>query len=150
LDQDGEMVGILPLEDALKKAYNAGVDLLEISPQMDPPVCKIADYGKYRYEQQKKKQEAKKKQKTADVKEIKFRPFIEQHDYDVKLKKITQFLEAGHKVKLSLRFRGREMAHKDLGMEVFSRIKDATQDLAKTDFGPKMEGRQILMVLSPA
>jgi translation initiation factor IF-3 len=128
---------------------DAGLDLVEVAGNVDPPVCKILDYGKLKYETQKKKSEARKKQKTIDVKEIKFRPNIEQHDYDVKMKAMRRFLEEGDKVKVTLRFRGREMMHQHLGMKVLNRVREETDELAKVEQMPQMEGRQMIMVLSP-
>lgn len=136
-------------EKGLEMARNVGLDLVEVSPNAKPPVCKILDYGKYRYEQQKKANEAKKKQKTVDVKELKMRPTIEEHDYQVKLKKAKQFIEKEDKVKFSIRFRGREMAHQDVGREVMLRLLEDLQDIAKTELSPKMEGRQMIMIVAP-
>lgn len=133
----------------MDKADDAGLDLVEISPNAEPPVCKVMDYGKFKYEQQKKANEARKKQKVVDVKEVKLRPTIEKHDYDVKLRNARKFLEKGDKVKVSLRFRGREMAHQDLAREVVERFRDDLADLSKVELAPKMEGRQMLMVLAP-
>lgn len=135
--------------DALEIAAEAGMDLIEISPNAEPPVCKVLDYGKYKYEQQKKKNEARKKQKVVDVKEVKLRPNIDTHDYDVKLRNAQRFLESGDKVKVTLRFRGRELAHQDIGMELLHKVKDELEDLAKVEQMPKMEGRQMIMVLAP-
>ena len=135
--------------EAIAKAVNAGLDLVEVAGNVDPPVCKILDYGKLKYETQKKKSEARKKQKTIDVKEIKFRPNIEQHDYDVKMKAMRRFLEEGDKVKVTLRFRGREMMHQHLGMKVLNRVREETDELAKVEQMPQMEGRQMIMVLAP-
>ena len=143
------MVGVITTQKALEKAYDAGMDLIEVSPNAEPPVCKILDYGKYKYEQQKKANEAKKKQKTVEVKEIKLRPTIEDHDYGVKLKNARRFIEDGNKVKVTLRFRGREMAHMDLGMEVLKRFEGDMEDIAKVDQPAKPEGRQVMMVMSP-
>jgi translation initiation factor IF-3 len=145
---DGEMIGLCSVDEALEKAAEHGLDLVEISPNADPPVCKILDYGKYKYEQQKKANEAKKRQKTIEVKEIKIRPTIEEHDYQVKYKNAHKFLEQGNKVKVTLRLRGREMAHKDIAMEVLNRMKNELSDVGKVDLEPKMEGRQVIMVLS--
>lgn len=131
-------------------AEEAGLDLVEVSPGAEPPVCKILDYGKYKYEQQKKANEARKKQKTVDVKEVKLRPGIEEHDYQVKLRNARRFLEDGDKVKVTLRFRGREMAHQEIGLGVLNRMKEDLGELAKVDMEAKMEGRQAVMVLSPA
>ena len=130
-------------------ADDLGLDLVEISPDADPPVCKILDYGKYKYEAQKKKSEARKKQKTIDVKEIKMRPGIEEHDYQVKMRAMNRFLDSGDKVKVTLRFRGREMAHQELGAKVLERVKEDLEKLAKVEQFPKMEGRQMTMVLAP-
>ena len=143
------MVGILPLEEGIDLAYEAGLDLVEVSPNADPPVCKILDYGKYKYEAQKKKSEARKKQKTIDVKEIKMRPGIEEHDYQVKMRAMNRFLDSGDKVKVTLRFRGREMAHQELGAKVLDRVRDDLEEQAKVEQFPKMEGRQMTMVLAP-
>jgi translation initiation factor IF-3 len=137
------------MRDALGKAVDAGLDLVEVAGNVEPPVCKILDYGKLKYETQKKKSEARKKQKTIDVKEIKFRPNIEQHDYDVKMKAMRRFLEEGDKVKVTLRFRGREMMHQHLGMKVLDRVRQETDILAKVEQMPQMEGRQMIMVLAP-
>jgi translation initiation factor IF-3 len=136
-------------EDALRLAEEVGLDLVEISPNANPPVCKIMDFGKYKYEQQKKAVEAKKKQKVIEVKEVKFRPNIDKHDYDVKMRNVTRFLEDGDKVKVTLRFRGREMAHQELGREVLERIAADAEDLGKVESMPKMEGRQMIMVIGP-
>lgn len=149
VDENGEMVGVVSVEEALKRAQKAGIDLIEVSPNAEPPVCKILDSGKYKYEAQKRKAEAKKKQKVVQVKEIKMRPGIDQHDYDVKMRNVYKFLEKGDKVKITLRYRGREMAHQDLGMEVLNRVKADTQEIAKVEHQPKMEGRQMIMILGP-
>ena len=134
---------------AIELAIGQGLDLVEISPNTDPPVCKILDYGKYKYESQKRKNEAKKKQKTIDVKEIKLRPNIDEHDYQVKLKKIYEFLGSGDKVKVTMRYRGREMAHQQIGIDVLGRVKTDTQEQSKIELEPKLEGRQMIMVLAP-
>ena len=126
-----------------------GLDLVEIAPNSSPPVCKVLDYGKYKYEAQKRKNEARKKQKTIEVKEIKMRPNIDVHDYDVKMRSIHRFLEEGDKVKVTMRFRGREMAHQELGMQVLHRVRDDLEDLVKVEQHPKMEGRQMIMVIAP-
>ncbi|MGH6618564.1 MAG: translation initiation factor IF-3 [Alphaproteobacteria bacterium] len=149
IDQDGNQLGVVSTRDAIGKAADAGLDLVEVAGNVDPPVCKILDYGKMKYESQKKKSEARKKQKTIDVKEIKFRPNIEQHDYDVKMKAMLRFLEEGDKVKVTLRFRGREMMHQHLGMKVLDRVRQETDEVAKVEQMPQMEGRQMIMVLSP-
>jgi len=142
------MQGVIKTADALKQAEEAGLDLVEVSPNADPPVCKILDYSKYKYEQQKKANEARKKQKTIDLKEVKIRPTTEEHDYQVKLRNVQRFLKAGNKVKVSMRFRGREMAHQDLGMKVMQRLLTDVDGLGKADMGPRVEGRQMIMVLS--
>ena len=139
----------MPVDAALEAAQEAGLDLVEVSPNADPPVCKIIDYGKLKYQEQKKKAEAKKKQKTQDVKEIKMRPNIDIHDYQVKTKAMTRFFEEGDKVKVTLRFRGREMAHQDRGMDVMNRVKADFEALAKVELEPKLEGRQMIMVMAP-
>lgn len=143
------MLGVMSVGSGIKAAEEAGLDLVEVSPNAKPPVCKILDFGKYKYEQQKKASEARKKQKTVDVKEVKMRPTIEEHDYGVKLRNAQRFLKAENKVKVTLRFRGREMAHKDLAAEVLHRFRDDLSDLSKVEFAPKMEGRQMIMILAP-
>lgn len=143
------MLGVVTLEDALAKASDAGLDLLEVSPNAAPPVCKLIDYGKYRYEQQKKANVARKKQKIIQLKELKMRPTIEEHDYQVKMKAARKFLDAGDKVKFTMRFRGREVAHQDVGMEVFNRIKDDLEGLIKIESHARMEGRQMIMIVAP-
>jgi translation initiation factor IF-3 len=130
-------------------AADAGLDLVEIAPNADPPVCKILDSGKYKYEEQKKKNEAKKKQKVIEVKEIKLRPSIDDHDYDVKMRSVTKFIGEGDKVKVTMRFRGRELAHQEIGMNVLMRVKDDLDTIAKVEQFPRMEGRQLTMVVSP-
>ena len=145
---DGEMAGVMSVAEGVKLAEEAGLDLVEVSPNAKPPVCKILDYGKYKYEQQKKASEARKKQKTVDVKEVKIRPGIEEHDYQVKLRNARRFLEGGDKVKVTMRFRGREMAHQQIGMDVLKRMIEETSDVGKVDLEPKFEGRQIIMVMS--
>jgi translation initiation factor IF-3 len=149
IDHDGAQVGVVSIQDAMSRAEDAGLDLVEVAPNVSPPVCKILDVGKLKYETQKKKSEARKKQKTVDVKEIKFRPNIEQHDYDVKMRAMRKFLEEGDKVKVTLRFRGREMVHQHLGMKVLNRVREETDELAKVEQMPQMEGRQMVMVLAP-
>lgn len=143
------MVGVVTTDEALIKAEEAGLDLVEVAPNADPPVCKILDYGKFKYEEQKKAAEARKKQKHFEVKEIKMRPGIDDNDYNVKMRSIHRFLEEGDKVKVTMRFRGREMVHQDLGMKVLMRVRDELEELAKVDQLPKMEGRQMTMVISP-
>ena len=149
IDETGEKRGVVPTADAIVAAEEAGLDLVEVSPNTDPPVCKILDYGKYKYQEQKRKNEAKKKQKTVDVKEIKMRPNIDTHDYDVKMRAIERFIEEGDKVKVTLRFRGREMAHQELGMELLKRVEDQFEETAKIELAPKLEGRQMIMVMAP-
>jgi len=149
IDAAGEKQGEMPLDAALEAAQEAGLDLVEVSPNANPPVCKIVDYGKLKYQEQKKKAEAKKKQKTQDVKEIKMRPNIDIHDYQVKTKAMTRFFEEGDKVKVTLRFRGREMAHQDRGMVVMNRVRDDFGTIAKVELEPKLEGRQMIMVMAP-
>ncbi len=149
IDENGENHGAVAVDKAIDMAKAAGLDLVEISPNATPPVCKILDYGKYKYEAQKKASLARKKQKTVDVKEIKLRPGIEKHDYDVKMRSIDKFLNAGDKVKVTLRYRGREMAHQEIGMEVLNRVKEQFADVTKIEQMPKMEGRQMIMILAP-
>ncbi len=146
---DGEMIGIVSAREAMSRAEETGFDLVEISPNADPPVCKLLDFGKFKYEQQKKKNEARKKQKIIEVKEIKLRPNIDDHDYDVKMRAATGFLDEGDKVKVTMRFRGREMMHQDLGMNVLMRVKEQLDPLAKVEQTPQLEGRQMTMVLAP-
>ena len=149
IDQDGEMIGVMSARDAVSRAFSVGLDLLEISPNADPPVCKILDFGKFKYEQQKKKNEAKKKQKVVEIKEVKVRPNIDENDYQVKMRAMKSFIEEGDKVKVTLRFRGREMAHQDIGIKVLERIRAEMDAATKVEQMPKMENRQMVMVLSP-
>jgi len=149
IDARGEMVGVVPLYQALSLADEAGLDLVEISPNASPPVCKLLDFGKYKYELQKKENEARKKQKVIEIKEIKMRPGIDDHDYEVKRKAMVRFLTEGDKVKVTLRFRGREMVHTDLGAKVLDRVKADLGELGKIEQTPKMEGRQMTMVIGP-
>ena len=149
IDQDGQNRGTLPFFDALAIAEEAGLDLVEIAPNSDPPVCKILDYGRFRFNEQKKQAEARKKQKTVEVKEIKLRPGIDKHDYDVKMKAVQRFFEEGDKVKVTLRFRGREMAHQDIGYRLLERVKTETATIAKVESEPQLEGRQMIMILAP-
>ena len=149
IDADGQNVGVISAEEAIKRAIEAGFDLVEISPNADPPVAKIMDYGKYKYEAQKKKSEARKKQSVIVVKEIKIRPGIEEHDYQVKMRAINRFLGDGDKVKVTLRFRGREMAHQELGAKILDRVQEDLEEIAKVEQFPKMEGRQMTMVFTP-
>ncbi len=149
IDTDGQNQGIIGTEEALAMAEEAGLDLVEIAPNSSPPVAKIMDYGKYKYQSQKKAAEARKKQKTIDVKEIKMRPNIDAHDYDVKMRSMRRFFDEGDKVKVTLRFRGREMAHQDLGMKLLHKVREDVDEIAKVEAEPKLEGRQMIMVLAP-
>jgi translation initiation factor IF-3 len=149
IDQDGENVGVCSYEKAIELAEEAGLDLVELSPSAKPPVCKILDFGKYKYEAQKKANVARKKQKTIEVKEIKMRPGIESHDYDVKMRSIERFITDGDKVKVTLRFRGREMVHQDRGMNVLQRVREDLDEIAKVEQFPRMEGRLLTMVVAP-
>ncbi len=149
IDENGEMLGVVDTSEARERAQDAGLDLVEVSPNADPPVCKILDYGKLKYEAQKKANVARKKQKTVEVKEIKMRPGIDTHDYEVKMRSINRFLGDGDKVKVTLRFRGREMAHPDLGMKVLDRVRGELDEIAKVEQFPKMEGRLMTMVVAP-
>ena len=149
IDADGTQVGIVSTEEALQIAEEAGLDLVEVAGTAQPPVCKVLDYGKMKYESQKKKNEARKKQKVIEVKEIKMRPSIDQHDYDVKLRNMRRFLEDGDKVKVTIRFRGRELAHQDLGMRVLERVKEEIDAMAKVKREAKMEARQMGMFVPP-
>ena len=150
VDSEGNMKGVVKIDEALRLAEEEGLDLVEVSPNAEPPVCKILDYGKYKYEQQKKANEARKKQKTVDVKEVKMSPRIEKNDYDVKMRNATRFLKSGNKVKVSMRFRGREMAHQDIGRELFDKMIEELDELATVELKPKFEGRQMIMILAPA
>jgi translation initiation factor IF-3 len=145
----GEQIGVVPLEEAKKLAEESSLDLVEISPQAEPPVCKVMDYGKFRFEEQKKRQASRKKQKQTQVKEIKFRPGTDIGDYNVKLRNLTRFLNDGDKVKVTLRFRGREMAHQELGRDLLKRVEDDLRELGSVEQFPRMEGRQMVMVLAP-
>ena len=149
VDHDGTMKGVVSIEQALEFADTAGLDLVEVAPNADPPVCKLLDYGKFKYEAQKKANIARKKQKLIDVKEVKMRPGITSHDYDTKMRSMVRFLGEGDKVKVTVRFRGREMLHQDLGMKVLMRIRGDLEELGKVEQFPKMEGRLMTMVLSP-
>jgi len=149
VDERGQMLGVVTRNEALAKATEAGFDLVEVSPNADPPVCKILDFGKFKYEEQKRRNEARKKQKVIEVKEIKLRPGIDDHDYDVKMRSMVKFIDEGDKVKVTMRFRGRELAHQELGMNVLMRVKDDLDKVAKVEQVPRMEGRQMTMVLSP-
>ncbi len=149
IDADGQNKGVVPTFDALRMAEDQGLDLVEVAPQAQPPVCKIMDYGKFKFQEQKKAAEARKNQKTVEVKEIKLRPGIDDHDYEVKMRAMKSFFEEGNKVKVTLRYRGREMAHQDLGMKVLMRVKAETATIAKVESEPSMEGRQMIMILAP-
>lgn len=149
IDAAGDNIGEVLIADALERAAEAGLDLVEISPNSEPPVCKILDYGKYKYQAQKKAAEARKKQRTVEVKEIKMRPNIDTHDYDVKMRSMRRFFDEGDKVKVTLRFRGREMAHQELGTLLLVRVRNDTSTIAKVESEPKLEGRQMVMVLTP-
>ena len=149
IDETGQNVGVVAKFDAIARAEEAGLDLVEISPDAEPPVCKILDFGKYKFQEQKKAAEARKNQKIVELKEIKMRPGIDDHDYDVKMRSIRRFFDEGDKVKITLRFRGREMAHTQLGMDVLKRVKADTETIAKVESEPRFEGRQMVMVLAP-
>ncbi len=149
IDEEGENLGVMFTREAIEQAAEVGLDLVEVSPNADPPVCKFLDIGKYKYEAQKKANIARKTQKTQEIKEIKMRPNIDDHDYDTKMKKVFDFIGEGDKVKVTLRFRGREMAHQQLGMQLLQRVAEGTAEVAKVESYPRLEGRQMLMVLSP-
>jgi translation initiation factor IF-3 len=149
IDENGENLGVMFTREAIEQAAEVGLDLVEVSPSADPPVCKYLDIGKYKYEAQKKANLARKTQKTQEIKEIKMRPNIDDHDYDTKMKKVHDFIGEGDKVKITLRFRGRELAHQQLGMVLLERVAGDTQEIAKIEARPRMEGRQMLMVISP-
>lgn len=149
IDAGGEQVGVMALRDALDRAKGDGLDLVEVSPNADPPVCRIMDFGKYVFEQNKKAQSAKRKQKQVHVKEIKFRPGTDKGDYDVKMRKLREFLEHGDKAKVTLRFRGREMAHQELGAQLLARVRDDLAELGTVEQMPQMEGRQMIMIIGP-
>ena len=150
VDADGEMAGVVQLPAALEKAMEAGLDLVEVSPNASPPVCKILDYGKFKYEAQKKANAARKKQKVIEVKEIKMRPNIDDHDYETKMRKVHAFIGEGDKVKVTMRFRGRELAHQDIAMKVLNRVRDEVGETVKIEQFPRMEGRQMIMIMAPA
>lgn len=149
IDQHGVNVGVTETSVAVKMAMDAGMDLVEISPNNNPPVCKVMDYGKYKFQAQKKAAEARKKQKIVEIKEIKLRPMIDDHDYDVKMRAMLRFFEEGDKVKITLRYRGREMAHQEIGTKLLDKVKAAVADIAKVEQDAKFEGRQVVMVLAP-
>lgn len=148
VDQNATQLGVLPIREALRVASESGLDLVEVSPNADPPVCKILDYGKFKYETQKKKSEARKKQKVIEVKEIKMRPSIDEHDYQVKMRSMRRFIDEGDKVKVTIRFRGRELAHQDLGLKVLERVRGDLDSIIKVEQLPKVEGRQMIMVIT--
>lgn len=149
VDPEGNMIGVVSIKEAMSKAESYNLDLVEISPNAEPPVCKILDFSRHKYEAKKKKQEAKKKQKKVSLKEMKFKVNIGQGDFDVKMNKIKSFLQSGDKVKISLWFKGREIMHKDKGIELFDKIKEQISEISKIDSEPKMEGKQIIMIVSP-
>ena len=149
IDENGENLGVMYTSEAMEQANGLGLNLVEVSPNADPPVAKFLDVGKYRYEAQKKANAARKTQKTQEIKEIKMRPNIDIHDYDVKMRSVRKFIEEGDKVKMTLRFRGREMAHQELGMDLLRRVQEDTAEIAKIEAFPRLEGRQMLMVLAP-
>ena len=149
IDENGENIGVMYTREAIEQAADLGLNLVEVSPNADPPVCKFLDVGKFRYEAQKKANAARKTQKTQDIKEVKMRPNIDTHDYDVKLRNVHRFIEDGDKVKVTLRFRGREMSHQQLGMDLLRRVQDDVAEIAKVEAYPRLEGRQMLMVLAP-
>lgn len=149
IDENGENIGVMYTREAIEQAAEAGLNLVEVSPNADPPVCKFLDVGKFRYEAQKKANAARKTQKTQDIKEVKMRPNIDTHDYDVKMRNVFRFIEDGDKVKVTLRFRGREMSHQQLGMDLLRRVQDDVVEIAKVEAYPRLEGRQMLMVLAP-
>lgn len=150
IDAEGTMLGIVPVKQGLDMANESGLDLVEISPTAEPPVCKLLDYGKFKYEAQKKANEARKKQKVVQLKEIKMRPNIDPHDYGIKMKRVVKFIAEGDKVKFSLRFRGREMSHQELGMKLMQQVKQDLGDTIRVEHEPKLEGRQMIMVVAPA
>ena len=149
IDDEGENLGVMFTQEAMERAYELGLDLVEVSPTADPPVCKFLDIGQYKYEAQKKANIARKTQKTQELKEIKMRPNIDDHDYDTKMKKVHDFIGDGDKVKITLRFRGRELSHQQLGMQLLQRVAENVGEIAKVEAYPRMEGRQMLMVLAP-
>jgi len=149
IDGEGEQVGVVTTRAAIQAAMDAGLDLVEVSPNVDPPVCKLLDYGRFKYQAQKKANEARKKQKIVEIKEIKMRPTIDIHDYGVKMKAVQRFFEEGDKVKVTIRFRGRELSHQELGMKLLERVQVDTAAAAKVEQWPKMEGRQMTMVMAP-
>ena len=149
VDENGEMVGVVTHKEAMERAYKAGLDLVEVSPNAEPPVCKILDYGKYKFEEQKRRAEIRKKQKIIEIKEIQLRPGIDKHDFEVKMRSARKFIEEGDKLKVTLRFRGRELSHQQLGVEVLNRVKATLEDIAKVEMHPKLEGKRMIMVMGP-
>jgi translation initiation factor IF-3 len=150
VDENGEMVGVLSQKEAIERAYKAGLDLVEVSPNADPPVCKILDYGKFKFEEQKRRAEIRKKQKVIEIKEIQLRPVIDKHDFEVKMRSARKFIEEGDKLKVTLRFRGRELSHQELGVQVLERVKTSLEDIAKVEQHPKLEGKRMIMVMAPS
>lgn len=150
IDADGSMLGVVPVAQGLELASKHGLDLVEISPNAEPPVCKVLDYGKFKYEAQKKANEARKKQKVVHLKEIKMRPTIDPHDYGIKMKNVRKFIEAGDKVKFTIRFRGREMSHQEQGMELMQKVKAEMGEEIRVEHEPRLEGRQMIMIIAPA
>ncbi|MDN4592900.1 translation initiation factor IF-3 [Polycladomyces subterraneus] len=146
---NGDQIGVVPLREALRMAQEANLDLVNVAPQAKPPVCRIMDYGKFRYEQSKREKEARKKQKTIQVKEVRLSPSIEEHDLQTKLRNVKKFLQSGDKVKLTIRFRGREITHQEIGLGILNRMAKEVEDLAQVERQPKLEGRQMIMILSP-
>ncbi len=144
------MVGVLSQKEAIERAYKAGLDLVEVSPNADPPVCKILDYGKFKFEEQKRRAEIRKKQKVIEIKEIQLRPVIDKHDFEVKMRSARKFIEEGDKLKVTLRFRGRELSHQELGVQVLERVKTSLEDIAKVEQHPKLEGKRMIMVMAPS
>ncbi len=149
VDENGEMVGVVTHKEAMERAFKAGLDLVEVSPNAEPPVCKILDYGKYKFEEQKRRAEIRKKQKVIEIKEIQLRPGIDKHDFEVKMRSARKFIEEGDKLKVTLRFRGRELSHQQLGVEVLNRVKATLEDIAKVEMHPKLEGKRMIMVMGP-
>ncbi len=149
VDENGEMSGIVSQKEALERAYAVGLDLVEVSPNAEPPVCKILNYGKFKFEEQKRRSEIRKKQKVIEIKEIQLRPGIDKHDFEVKMRSARKFIEEGDKLKVTLRYRGRELSHQELGMDVLNRVKESLQDIAKVEQYPKLEGKRVIMVMGP-
>lgn len=149
VDEQGEMVGVTSQKEALDRAYKVGLDLVEVSPHADPPVCKILDYGKFRFEEQKRRAELRKKRKIIEIKEIQLRPGIDKHDFEVKMRNARKFIDEGDKLKITLRFQGRELSHQELGVDVLNRVKETLQEVAKVEQFPKLEGKRMIMVMGP-